>query len=176
MDFLIRTLTRFGLLKQDLDYHLIRATLVFIFVLFGYQKFSAYEAHVVLPFITHGPFTFWLVPVFGPRGASIFLGLSEWTFGTLLFLGFWNHKLGLLGAAGSTFTYVATVTIIPFFPNAWAAEAGGFPAMTLPLAFLVKDVVLFAASVYLLKQDLMRVLASANRSPRPSYLTAQQSS
>jgi uncharacterized membrane protein YkgB len=51
---------------------------------------------------------------------------------------------------------VATVTIIPFFPDAWAAPAGGFPAATLPFLFLVKDIVLLAASVYLLKQDILR--------------------
>jgi hypothetical protein len=36
------------------------------------------------------------------RGATWFLGVSEWTFGTLLFLGFWNRKLGILGALGSS--------------------------------------------------------------------------
>jgi uncharacterized membrane protein YkgB len=99
-----------------------------------------------------------LYPVFGIRGASWFLGISEWVFGTLLFLGFWNKKLGVLGAAGSTATFVMTVTIIPFMPNGWAASAGGFPAMVGNVPFLMKDVVLFAASVYLLKQDLTRVL------------------
>jgi pyruvate/2-oxoglutarate dehydrogenase complex dihydrolipoamide dehydrogenase (E3) component len=33
-------------------------------------------------------------------------------FGALLFLGFWNKKLGILGAAGSCFSFVATLTII----------------------------------------------------------------
>ena len=32
------------------------------------------------------------------RGATLFLGVSECTFGTLLFLGFWNKRLGVLGA------------------------------------------------------------------------------
>jgi uncharacterized membrane protein YkgB len=73
-----------------------------------------------------------------------------------MFLGFWNKKLGVLGALGSCATYVGTVTIIPFFPEPWAAPAGGFPAATLPFLFLVKDIVLFAASVYLLKQDILR--------------------
>jgi uncharacterized membrane protein YkgB len=90
------------------------------------------------------------------RGEAIFLGSSEWLFGLLLLLGFWNKKLGLLGALGSCATFVATVTIIPFFPDAWAAPAGGFPAATLPFLFLIKDVVLLAASVYLLKQDILR--------------------
>jgi len=51
-----------------------------------------------------------------------------------------------------------TVTFIPFMPNGWAASAGGFPAMTDNVPFLMKDVVLLAASLYLLEQDLiMRV-------------------
>lgn len=55
------------------------------------------------------------------------------------------------------------MTIIPFFPDAWAAPAGGFPAATLPFLFLMKDVVLLAASVYLLKQDIRRAAAEVSR-------------
>jgi uncharacterized membrane protein YkgB len=172
IDFLTRTLTRLGLLKEDLDYYLIRGSLVFIFLIFGYQKWFEYEAYVVLPFITHGPLTFWLYPAFGVRGASMFLGAAEWTTGALLFLGFWSARLGVLGAAGSTLTFVGTVTIIPFFPNAWAARAGGFPAMTVPLAFLMKDIVLLAASIYLLKQDTARSLAAGAKGTRPAHLPA----
>jgi uncharacterized membrane protein YkgB len=85
------------------------------------------------------------------------LGVSEWTFGALLFLGFWNKKLGILGALGSIFSMIATSTIIPFMPGGWAPSAGGFPAMTEPVAFLMKDLVILAASVYLLRQDVIRV-------------------
>jgi Protein of unknown function, DUF417 len=46
-------------------------------------------------------------------------------------------------------------------PDGWAASAGGFPAMTGNVPFLMKDVVLFAASFYLLKQDVMRASLSA---------------
>src|SRR5438132_13411762 len=35
---LIEGLTRLGLLTKDLDYHLIRGSMVLIFLLFGYQK------------------------------------------------------------------------------------------------------------------------------------------
>lgn len=53
-----------------------------------------------------------------------------------------------------------TVTIIPFMPNGWAESAGGFPAMIGNVAFLMKDVVLLAASVYLLKQDVVKASLS----------------
>jgi uncharacterized membrane protein YkgB len=95
--------------------------------------------------------------VFGIRGATWFLGVLEWSFGILLFLGFWNKKLEVLGALGSSVTFICTVTIIPFMLDGWAASAGGFPAMTEHVAFLMKDIVLFSASVYLLRQDVMRV-------------------
>ena len=98
-----------------------------------------------------------MYPVFGMRGASLFLWVSEWTFGVLLFLGFWNKRLGILGAIGSTLTFIGTVTIIPFAPNG-RDPAAGFPAMAGIVPFLMKDVVLLAVSIYLLKQDVERVL------------------
>jgi uncharacterized membrane protein YkgB len=163
MNSLIKILTNFGLLKDDLDYHLVRASMVIIFVFFGYQKWFEYEAQALIPYISNGPLIFWMYPVFGIRGATWFLGVSEWLFGALLFLGFWNKKLGILGALGSCFSFIATVTIIPFMPDGWAPSAGGFPAMTEKVAFLMKDLVLLAVSFYLLKQDVMRVSLAAQR-------------
>ena len=128
MNSLINILTKLGLLKEDLDYHVVRASLVIIFVFFGYQKWFAYEAQVLIPYISNGPLIFWMYPVFGIRGASWFLGVAEWVFGALLFAGFWNKHLGILGALGSCFSFIATVTIIPFMPDGWAPSAGGFPA------------------------------------------------
>lgn len=157
MNALINLLTRLGLFKEDADYHLLRAAMVVIFLFFGYQKWFDYEAQVLISYISHGPLIFWMYPVFGIRGASWFLGVSEWLFGALLLLGFWDKRLGILGALGSTVTFILTVTIMPFMPNGWAASAGGFPAMTGNVPFLMKDVVLLAVSIYLLKQDILRL-------------------
>jgi uncharacterized membrane protein YkgB len=159
MNTLTSILIRFGLLKEDLDYHLLRASMVFIFLAFGYQKWFEYEAQVLIPYISNGPLIFWMYPVFGIRGATWFLGISEWLIAALLFLGFWNKKLGILGALGSCATFVSTVTIIPFMPNGWD-PAAGFPAMAGNVPFLVKDVVLLAVSFYLLKQDVLRASLS----------------
>jgi len=48
-------------------------------------------------------------------------------------------------------------------PDGWAHEAGGFPIMTLPLGFLMKDVLFLVASFYLLKQDLRRAALEITR-------------
>ena len=92
MNSLINILTKSGLLTKDLDYHLIRASMVIIFLFFGNQKWFEYEAQVLIPYISSGPLISWMYPVFGIRGASWFLGVSEWLIGALLFLGFWNKN------------------------------------------------------------------------------------
>ena len=161
IDWLVKLLAKTGLLKKDLDYNLLRASMVIIFLLFGYQKWFIYEAKVLIPYIGNDPFLSWMYPVFGIQGASWLLGVSEWIFGALLFLGFWNKRLGVLGALGSTITFAVTVTIIPFMPNGWD-PAAGFPAMAGNVPFLLKDVVLLAVSIYLLKQDVMRVCVQSS--------------
>ena len=103
--------------RGNLDHYLIRAAMVFTFYIFGYQKWFGFEAHQIAPFISHSPLVFWLIPAFGIRGASFFLGTTEWLFGALIFLGFWYRRLGVVGALGSIVTFLGTVTIIPFFPQ-----------------------------------------------------------
>ena len=156
MNWLLRQLAKIRLLQGDFDYNLVRASMVIIFFFFGYQKWFDYEAKELVPFFTHGPLIFWMYAIFGIKGSTYFLGVSEWLFGALLLAGFWNKKSGVLGALGSIASFLCTVTIIPFMPDGWAESAGGFPAMVGNVAFLMKDVVLLAVSVYLLKQDLMR--------------------
>jgi uncharacterized membrane protein YkgB len=151
------------LFRSDLDRHLIRAAMVFTFFAFSIQKWNQYTIEMLVPMISHSPVVFWLLPAFGLRGAGYFLATTETIFGALIFLGYWSPRLGILGALGSIVTFIGTVTIIPFLPDAWAREAGGFPIMTLPLGFLMKDVLFLAASFYLLNQDLTRATNEIKR-------------
>ena len=175
MNLIAGILIKLGILKNDLDYHFARASILIIFLFFGYQKWFQYEAQGLIPYISHGPLIFWMYSVFGTQGASWFLGVAEWLFGALLFWGFWNKKAGILGALGSCFTFLATITVIPFFPDGWAASAGGFPAMTEHVAFLMKDLALLAVSFYLLREDLKRDFHPATESLRigPSIPSAR---
>jgi len=77
---LVRALHKSGLLAEDLDYHIVRASMVIMFLFFGYQKWFPYEFERLAPFISNGPLIWWLYPVFGHAGASYFLCASEWTF------------------------------------------------------------------------------------------------
>jgi uncharacterized membrane protein YkgB len=71
-----------------------------------------------------------------------------------------NECVNQTEAPGSCVTFIMTITIIPFMPDGWNAAAGGFPAMQGNVAFLMKDVVFFAVSFYLLKQDADRASLS----------------
>lgn len=168
MNALIRILANSPLLWEEIEYHLLRGSMVLIFLIFGYAKWFPYDVPLLAPLINHGPLIFWLYPVFGPQGATWFLGVSEWIFGVLLLAGFWDKRAGVLGAIGSVATFLGTVTIIPFLPNGWVEEAGGFPAMTMNIAFLMKDFVLLAVSVYLLKEDVVRLSRSAGIATDPA--------
>lgn len=161
MNFIANQLGRTGLLRHDLDYHLLRTAMVIIFVWFGYDKWFESEITALVPIISAGPLISWTIPVLGIKGTAIFLGTAEWTIGLLLLLGFWNKKLGMVGAMGSIATFISTLTILPFVPNGWDPGAGGFPAMAMNAAFLLKDLVLLVVSFYLLTQDARRVLVRA---------------
>jgi uncharacterized membrane protein YkgB len=154
--YLARTMDALGLLAEDLEHHVLRVAMVIVFAFFGYTKWHQYGAQAMIPFISNSPLLSWLYPAFGLRGAARFLGATEWTILALLYAGFWDSRFGLLGAIGSAFTFFTTLTIIPFIPNKWDPVAG-FPAMAGLVPFLMKDLALLAVSIYLLKQDLIRI-------------------
>jgi uncharacterized membrane protein YkgB len=172
---LAKIMASLGLLGEDIEYHLLRASMVIIFAFFGYTKWHQYAAQLMIPFISHSPFLFWLYPAFGLRGGARFLGASEWPICALLYAGFWDKRFGILGALGSTATFATTLTIIPFIPDGWD-PAAGFPAMAGEVPFLMKDIVLLAVSIYLLKQDVVRMMLSFRNSEMlikvPSSATA----
>ena len=158
MNALIQMLAKSGLLTQDLDYHLIRALdgphirafrLPEMVRIRGAGPDSVYQQRPADLLAVSGlryprrPVGFWAFR----NGCSA--SSCSWDFGT--------SELGILGALGSVATFFGTVTIIPFMPNGWEARCG-FPAMAGNVPFLMKDVVLLAASIYLLKQGVVRVL------------------
>ena len=77
MNLLIKILTKLSLLKEDLDYHVVRASMVIIYFFFGYQKWFPYEAQGLIPFISNGPLISWMYPVFGIQGRVGFWGFPN---------------------------------------------------------------------------------------------------
>ena len=72
MNALARILAKSGLLTKDLDYHLLRAAMVLIFLAFGYQKWFAYEVQILIPLHQQWPADFLALSRFRPpRGQLV---------------------------------------------------------------------------------------------------------
>lgn len=130
---------------------LLRWALVIVFLWFGGMKFTEYEANAIAPFISNSPFMSWLHSLFGIRGASYVIGVLELSTAVVLAIGARIPFFSALGAAMSATTYLITLTFFVTTPGIGEATAGGFPAIgAMPGQFLLKDLVLLAASLSLL--------------------------
>jgi uncharacterized membrane protein YkgB len=134
---------------------LLRWSLVVIFLWFGGMKFTAYEANGIAPFIAHSPIMSWLHALFGVQGASYVIGVLELATAAALILGAFVPLFSALGAAMSAATYLITLTFFLTTPGVAEATAGSFPAISaMPGQFILKDLVLLAASLVLLWASL----------------------
>lgn len=134
---------------------LLRWALVIVFLWFGGMKFTAYEAAGIAPFIEYSPIMSWLHTLFGVQGASYVIGILELSTAAALILGAFQPIFSALGAAMSAATYFITLTFFLSTPGVAEQTAGGFPAISAaPGQFLLKDLVLLAASLSLLAASL----------------------
>ena len=144
------------MLTRSTAIHFLRYSLVLIFFMFAYTKFFPYEVKGLVPLFMAHPLLGWLIPVFGPTGASAFLGIVEIATGLLIALGTWSPRLSALGAAMGMLAFFVTVTMLFLLPNGllWEASAGGFPALAPMGGFLLKDAVLFCGCLVCLADSL----------------------
>jgi uncharacterized membrane protein YkgB len=144
---------------------LLRWALVIVFLWFGAMKFTAYEANGIAPFIINSPIMSWLHSLFGVQGASYVIGVLELSTAAALIIGAFLPIFSALGAAMSAATYLITLTFFLSTPGVAEATAGGFPAISaLPGQFLLKDVVLLAASLSLLVASIQASWANSHKS------------
>jgi uncharacterized membrane protein YkgB len=144
---------------------LLRWALVVVFLWFGGMKFTAYEANGIAPFIANSPIMSWLHALFGVQGASDVIGVLELSTAAALILGAFQPIFSALGAAMSAATYLITLTFFLSTPGVAEATAGGFPAISaLPGQFLLKDLVLLAASLALLLASVQGSWSNAQKS------------
>lgn len=134
---------------------LLQWSLFVVFLWFGGMKFTDYEAQGIAPFIANSPVMNWLHSLFGVRGASSVIGAIELATAAALATGAFNRFALVLGALMSCATYAITLTFFLSTPGVAEPSAGGFPAISAPIGqFLLKDIVLLAASGVLLRTSL----------------------
>lgn len=137
--------------------HSIRITSATVLGWIGAMKFTAYEAGAIEGLVSSSPLTNWLYSVFSAQGASNLIGTTEIVTAALLLLGAKFPKAALLGALGAIATFFVTSSLL-FTAPVTEPSLGGFPALSVvPGQFLLKDIVLLAAAIFLAGDALKRV-------------------
>jgi uncharacterized membrane protein YkgB len=140
--------------------HAIRFTSATVLGWIGAMKFTAYEAGAIEGLVASSPLTNWLYQVFSLQGASNLIGATEIITAVLLVLGAKFPKVALLGALGAVATFFVTSSLL-FTAPVTEPSLGGFPALSVvPGQFLLKDIVLLAAAVFLTGDALKRIARS----------------
>lgn len=144
---------------------LFRWSLVAVFLWFGGMKFTAYEADGIAPFIADNPIMSWLDALVGVQGASDAIGVLELSTSAALTLGAFKPIFSALGAALSAATFLIMLTFFVTIPGLAEAVAGGSPEFSvMPGQFLLKDLVLLAASLWLLQAPALGSWPNAQKS------------
>lgn len=129
--------------------------LAVIYFWFGGMKFTHYEAAGLVPLVSNSPFLGWVYNIFSVDTFSSLLGVLEVSIGTLIAGRLLSPKLSLIGGALSAGLFFTTLSFM--FSTPGVIEPGlGFPAISVaPGQFLLKDIGLLAASIFVAGHSLM---------------------
>lgn len=134
--------------------------LAIVFIWFGGMKFTAYEAGAIKGLVVNSPFLAWTYSILSERAVAALIGLVELSIAALLVARVISPKLSAIGAAGASITFLLTSSFLLSTPGVVEASIG-FPAISvMPGQFLLKDIVLFAASLVLLTDSVESIRQS----------------
>lgn len=137
---------RFGSLLEVSGIHLTRYGLVIVFLWIGGMKFTNYEAEGIRPFVENSPLMSWLYQIFSVSQFSMILGVAEIAVGLLIALRPFTPKVSAFSSLAAATMFVGTLSFIVTTPG-WEPSLG-FPALSVPGQFLLKDAVLLGASLW----------------------------
>jgi uncharacterized membrane protein YkgB len=140
---------------------LLRYGLAIVIAWIGLMKFTGYEAMGIQPLVAHSPLLAWTYHIWSVRQFSAGLGVVEVGIAALIALRPWSPRASAIGAAAAVLMFLTTLSFL-FSTPGWEPSLGGFPALSaLPGQFLLKDLVLLAAAIWLLGESLTDLNAGA---------------
>lgn len=177
--------------SQRLGIHLIRVSIMIVFVWIGGLKFWNYEAEGIVPFVANSPFMSFFYTKPAPEykefklaegqfdqkkhawhaenntyGFSRGLGVLIMSIGILTFLGIFSPKIGLIGAMLAIVMTVGTLSFLVTTPEVWVPDLGsgehGFPLLSGAGRLVVKDTVILAGAIVVLADSARRILKQRN--------------
>jgi uncharacterized membrane protein YkgB len=147
-----------GVQVQACGTFLLRYGLVLVLGWIGAMKFTAFEAEGIRPLVENSPLMSWAYAILSVQGFSNLLGTTEIVMAILIALRPVSAKLAAIGSGLAALTFLTTLSFL-FSTPGWEPSLGGFPAISMVGGFLLKDIVLLGAAVWLLGdalKDLMK--------------------
>lgn len=136
------------------------ASLAIVYSWFGGMKFTAYEAEGLVGLVSNSPFLSWTYSLFGVRDFSSILGVLELSIGALIAARLVSPIYSMAGGALSAGLFATTLSFMVTTPGVLVPELG-FPAISVaPGQFLLKDIGLFALSLWIAIDSLGALRAS----------------
>lgn len=172
---------------QPVGIHLIRVSILIIFVWIGGLKFWNYEAEGIVPFVVNSPFMSFFYTKSTPEyktyklkegefdaakhqwhvenntyGFSRGLGILIMAIGILVFLGIFWPKIGLAGAVLAIVMTLGTLSFLVTTPEVWVPDLGsgehGFPLLAGAGRLVIKDTAILAGALVALSDSARRIL------------------
>lgn len=138
---------------------MVRWGLVIVLGWIGAMKFTAYEAMGIQQLVAHSPLLSWMYDFLSVRSFSTMLGFIEIGTAVLIAMRPVSPKASAIGGLLAIGLFVTTLSFL-FSTPGWEPSLGGFPAISaFPGQFLLKDIVLLGASIWVLGDSLKAVEA-----------------
>ncbi len=126
---------------------LIRYGLALVIFWIGAMKFTAYEANAIQPFVANSPFTGWVYRIMSLQAFSNLLGVVEIAVAVMIAFRPISANVSAIGSGLAAVMFLTTLSFL-FSTPGWEPSSGGFPALSVPGQFLLKDLVLLGAAIW----------------------------
>ncbi|NVD40008.1 DUF417 family protein [Ensifer sp. HO-A22] len=135
-------------------------SLAVIYGWFGGMKFTSYEAEGLVGLVSNNPLLSWTYSVFSVEGFSSLLGILELSIAALIAARLIKPIYSLIGGLLSAGLFATTLSFMVTTPGVFVPELG-FPAISVvPGQFLLKDIGLFALSLWIAVNSLAALRAT----------------
>ena len=132
----------------------IRYGLVLVLAWIGAMKFTAYEANAIQPLVANSPLMGWLYQFLSVQSLATLIGTGEIAIAIMIALRPVSAKVAVIGSGLAVVQFLVTLSFL-FSTPGWEPSLGGFPALSVvPGQFLIKDLVLLGAAIWLLAEAL----------------------
>lgn len=141
---------------QALGAFLLRYGLVVVVGWIGAMKFTAFEAAGIRPLVANSPLLSWVYSIWSVQGVSHLLGATEIAIAAMIALRPVSATISAVGSGLAVCMFLTTLSFIVSTPG-WEPSLGGFPALSMVGGFLLKDLILLGAAIWLLGDSLKRI-------------------